>query len=182
MGAAAAALPYMAAAGTAMQVIGALRGGEQTAQVSEYNAGIAQQQANYARQSASANAESQSIRAKKVLGRMRASAGASGVSGFEDVLAESAATAELDRLSILHGGELKAMGYEQTAELDRRRASYSREEGWGKAGSALLMGAASAFGSGAFSGLFGGGASTGGTMMGISSGASSSGIRGSINW
>lgn len=159
------ALVIAQVAGTAMQVMGALQEGEETGRMYEYNAGrygqmagFARQKAGYTRQAGAANAEAQQRNANKAIGRIRGSIAASGITSDGsalDVLASSAASAELDRLNILHGAELQAlsseqeaMGYERSAELDRRRASYARESSWGKAGSALLTGAAGIYGGG----------------------------------
>jgi hypothetical protein len=146
-----------------MSVIGSFQKANQqsseynnAAQAAEYNAAQAQQNAVVARQQAGASAEQQRMAATKHLGTMRASYGASGVTmegSATDVLAESAGLAELDRLNILYGGELKAAGYEQTAALDRNRAaglrqsaSSAKSSGWGAAGAALIGGGLQAYG------------------------------------
>jgi len=57
----------------------------------------------------------------KSLGSIRAAAGASGVRGGSalDILAESAANAELNALTLRHAGELTAIGFERDAEIVR---------------------------------------------------------------
>lgn len=70
--------------------------------------------ADQAKQAARENARRQSIEARKRIGLMRANYGASGVAiegSPLDVLEESAANAELDRLTILQGGSIEAGRY-----------------------------------------------------------------------
>lgn len=74
----------------------------------------ADQAADQAQQAARENARRQSIEARKRIGLMRANYGASGVAiegSALDVLEESAANAELDRLTILQGGSIQAGRY-----------------------------------------------------------------------
>jgi hypothetical protein len=129
-------------AANVFQAIGAVQQGQRAADASRYNAALARQNADASRAQAAANAAKQQREAVKKIGQMRAGYGASGVTiegSAMDVMAESAATAELDRLNILYGGAIKAHGLEGQALLDERRAENAIEESYYKAGTSLLM-------------------------------------------
>jgi hypothetical protein len=100
-------LPILALAATVISAVGAVAGG-----ISQMNAANAA--ADYEKKAAAENARRQKIDAQKQIGRVRANYGASGVTmegSPLDVLEESARTAELDRLTILQGGKLRAQQY-----------------------------------------------------------------------
>ncbi len=141
----AAALPAVMIAATAFQAIGSLQAGQANAAVANFNAGVARQNAAAARQEAAADEIAQRKEGVLRLGAIRAAYGASGVVGNEgsplDVLANSAATAELDALNIRYKGERRALGFEQTASLDSMRAKTARTAGLAGAGAAILTGA-----------------------------------------
>jgi len=102
----------------------------------------ADQAADQAKQAARENARRQNIEARKRIGLMRANYGASGVSiegSPLDVLEESAANAELDRLTILHGGSIEAGRY-------RAAGNAALIGGIGSAAGDLLSGAVTAYG------------------------------------
>jgi hypothetical protein len=111
-----------------------------------FNAGIAEQEAVVARDQAGQAAELQRRESRKVIGSMRANAGASGLTdgSMFDVLEESASAAELDRQTILYQGELKARGYQNTATLDRASGRNAIKQGQLQSASALLTGAGNA--------------------------------------
>jgi len=97
--------------------------------------------ADQAKQAARENARRQSVEARKRIGLMRANYGASGVSiegSPLDVLEESAANAELDRLTILHGGSVEAGRYRAAG-----KAAFA--QGISGAANDLLGGAISAY-------------------------------------
>lgn len=115
----------------------------------EYNAGIADRNAGIARDQAAQDAEAQRRTNTQKLGSIRAGYGASGVTmegSPLDVLQMSAYNAELDVQNIKYKGELRALGYEDTAGLDRMRASAAIEEGDDKAQGILIGGLAKAGG------------------------------------
>lgn len=128
----------VAAAGT--QAVGSLIQGESQAQASEFNAAIARQNAQIAQQQGAAAVQAQQRDAARRIGSMVANYGASGVqvdSGSPvDVLADSAAMATLDRLTLQYNYALKAAGFENQAKVDDMNATTSRTSG--------LFGAASA--------------------------------------
>ena len=133
-------IPYIAAAFTA---VSAIQQGNAARETGEYNAAIAERNAGIARDQANADAEAQGRFARQKIGAARAAYGASGVTlegSPIDVLAMSASNAELDRLNILHAGEIKAMGYRDTAQLDRMKGEAAQSKGYGDAASAILTG------------------------------------------
>lgn len=132
--------------GGAMGAIGALQQGAAAQQAGEYNARIAEQNALLSRQQAASEEQRQRLFAKKEIGSIRAAYGASGVTGGSslDVLAESAANAELDALNIRHGGEMRSQGYLAQARLDRMGGENARRSSRWMAASTLLGSAAQA--------------------------------------
>lgn len=138
----------ISAVGTAFSFVSDIMQSSQQAsanrQAAEYNAAVANNNAIAARQQAEAEASRQQRLSAKAIGDMRAAYGASGVTREGtalDVLEESTINAELDRLNILYGGEVKASGYSSTAALERSRASSAGGVNWLGAGSSLLLGA-----------------------------------------
>lgn len=143
----AAALPIIS---TAFSVIGAISGARAESNAAKFNAAQAERNAQVARSNAAADAQAQSRDARRRIGAARAAYGAAGVSlegSPLDVLEQSAAEAEMDKMNILYKGELQAMGYEDTAALNRSRAKDAQTAGIFGAGKAVLTGAQSgAFG------------------------------------
>jgi hypothetical protein len=112
---------------------GSILGGESNAQAEEYNAAVAQQNAAIARQQGAVAADQQWRSAERTFGSIVASYGASGVQSDNgspvDVLADSAARATLDNLTTKYNYELKAVGFENQAQLDKMKAQTSRTSG-----------------------------------------------------
>lgn len=139
---------------------GSIYGGQQTADTLEYQAKIQSHNASEATMAASLNADKQDMVAAKVIGGTRAGYAAAGVDASSgsvmSVIAASAANAELDKQNILHGGELRAVNYENQASMDRLGASRAIQASYINAFSSLLGGGASALKS------FGGGSKGGG--------------------
>lgn len=92
-----------------------------------FNAQIAEQNAAIQREQEKTAVEAQQRTAARVMGSIVAGYGASGVQSDNgspmDVLADSARTAELDKLTIQYNYELKARDYENQAALDRMNAA-----------------------------------------------------------
>lgn len=148
---------------TAMSVVSSISQASQQKQAAKYNQKVAENQAIASRQEAAANADMQRRRAAKQIGSMQASYAASGVSTEGsplEVLEESARNAELDRLSILWGGETRAQGYESTAALEKARGKNAMASG-------LLSSAGSAFKG--FAGAYSGGSSESSSGSGTAS-------------
>lgn len=146
-----AAGPLMSGLGTGIEIVGAIREGNAQAAAAEYNAQNSEQNATLSRQKAAEEERRSRAMGRKTIGEMRASYGASGVSSAEgsalDVLEQSAATAELDALTIRHGGETTARAYEASARLDRFNAKNAKVKGYMTAASKFLAGASKLGGS-----------------------------------
>lgn len=145
--------PFLMTAATGMQALGAVQEGRAGRKAAERNAQIAERNATITRQQANADALAQQKEARKKLGAIRAGYGASGLTmegSPLDILEESASNAELDRRTILYKGELRALGYEDEAALERMRGKQSETSGYLRAGTALLKGGAAVAGSGLF--------------------------------
>ena len=133
-----------------MSVVSAISGAQQQKQAAKYNEKVANQQAQSARDVAAANAGAQRKRSAKTIGTMQAQYAASGVSvegSPLDVLEQSARDAELDYQNILYGGELSALGHQNTANLERSRGKNAMASGYASAAGSLFAGAASYAGS-----------------------------------
>ncbi len=148
----AAAIPFimmaMTVAGTVVAAQAAAKQGKQAKDMAQYNAQIADRNAGIAREQAATDADAQRRHAGRVIGAARAAYGASGITSEGsplDVLEMSAANAELDNRNILYKGELRAMGYDETAVLDRYRGDAALDAGYERAGSAIIMGAGKAY-------------------------------------
>lgn len=94
------------------------------------------------------NANRQQMIANKKIGAISADYAASGVASDSgsvlDVLASSHANSELDRLSILHGAQVRSTMMQNRAQVDREAASRSKQMGYFNAFGALFGGAAKA--------------------------------------
>jgi alkanesulfonate monooxygenase SsuD/methylene tetrahydromethanopterin reductase-like flavin-dependent oxidoreductase (luciferase family) len=131
--------------GIAVSVLGALSSASAERRAANFNAAAAERDAAVARQNAAADAQAQSREARRRIGAARAAYGAAGVAlegSPLDVLEQSAAEAEMDKLNILYKGELQAMGYDDSAALSRSRAKDATTAGLFRAGSTVLTGAA----------------------------------------
>lgn len=141
----AAALPIIAGAGAAFQVVGAIQQANAASRANEYNAQLAARNAELVRTQTAEEERILRIQNKKFLSSNVASYAASGIemSGTpEDVLGEMAASMELDALKLRHSGELKAAGLTADAAMSRQKASSARTGGYLSAGGYLLGGAA----------------------------------------
>jgi mannitol-specific phosphotransferase system IIBC component len=131
-------------AATAYSVSASIQSGKANEAAAEANAQQAEMNATASRAQAAASAESHGREARKRIGLMEASYAASGVTSEGsplEILQQSERDAELDRLTILYGGETRALGYQGTASLDRSRGEAAATAGYVRAGSELLSGA-----------------------------------------
>lgn len=160
---------------TALSAAGALLQGESQAQSAEYNAAIAKQNATIAQQQGVAAAQAQQRDAARKIGAMVANYGASGVQSDSgsplDVLADSAAMATLDNLTIKYNYALRSAGFESQATLGNMQAQSARTSALFNAGSSLAKGYGSTipFGGNAIPGL---GSNSGVLPGGVGSGTS----------
>jgi len=142
------ASPLFMAASTAFSVLGAISSANAESNAAKYNAAVSKQNAQIARDQAVSDIDRQRRVAYRTQGQAVANYGASGVTleGTPlDVLEQSAAEAKLDELNIKYNSELQALGFENTARLDRQRASNARTSGLLKAGTSLLLGASKTY-------------------------------------
>ena len=133
--------------GTAFSAIGGIQQGKAASNAATYNAQIAERNAIIARQQAAADEQRQRRMGVLRLGAARAAYGEAGVElegSPLDILEQSAAQEELDALTIRYKGELRGMGAESEAALNRAQAPSLLTQGYMKAGSAVLLGGAQA--------------------------------------
>lgn len=137
-----AAVPIIAAGvGGLMSAVGAIQQGSAARQAGEYNAQVAGQNSALALQQGTEEARRYRIQARKQIGDMRANYGASGVQmegSPLDYLEESAASAELDALSIEHGANVKAAGFGNEASSSRYEGRQAQKSGYFSAAGSLL--------------------------------------------
>lgn len=139
------AIPLAIAA--AVSAFGAYQQGQAAKKAGEFNAQVNLQNAAAAQSQASMRASQQQRETLLRVGAIRAAHGASGGTAdgsVLDVLADTAAQGEMQRQSIIYGGEMQARGYQNTATLDIFGAKAAGRAGTLKAGSELLSGAAAA--------------------------------------
>lgn len=137
------AIPIMMVAGAAISAAGAISQAQAQQRAAEYNAKLNERNATIATQQSTAAVDQQRREAEQVFGSMRAGIGASGVTqegSPMDVLASSITQAKLDEHNILYRGELKRMGYEESANLDRMSGRTAKEQGYWNAASNMLTG------------------------------------------
>lgn len=115
------------APGSFIQAFGSLAAGQSTASALNAQAALQRQQAQEAIAAGQYDAMRSQLMSSQKIGQSIASYGASGVTGNSgsvlSVLAASASHAELDRLNILHGADIKSANYRNQAALDEAGAS-----------------------------------------------------------
>lgn len=134
--------------GTILKTMGAIHQGKAEQAAADYNAQLADRNALITTQQTEAAKLQQKRDSAKHIGGMRAAYSASGVSlegSALDVLEESASQAELDYQNIGYQGELKRMGFESEAAMERMRGKNAVRAGYLKASSILLSDMGSAF-------------------------------------
>lgn len=131
------------ALGSVVSAFSSFTQGQQQSDAARYNAQVAENNAIAARQKAAFDEEIRREQLARVQAQARANIGKGG-SDFSgsalDIMAQNAATAELDALAIRYGGETRARGLEAQAAADRAQASSARAGGYFGAGARLLTG------------------------------------------
>jgi len=138
-------------AGALLNAYGAYQQGVAARAAGEYNAKVAEQNAQIARETAAEEERRKRIETRRQLGQMRSARGASGIQldgSALDVLQDSAATAELDALTIRHQGEVQAFGYESQARMARMEGEAGYQAGMIGAAGSLLNAGGQAYGQG----------------------------------
>lgn len=119
----AAALPIV---GAGISAFGALQQGKMTSDSLNNQANNLQAQSDEAEQKGKFDAMREQMIATQRIGTSEAAYGASGVSANSgsviDVIQASHQNAELDRLNILHGADIRALNYQNQAAMDRYAA------------------------------------------------------------
>ena len=134
--------------GTLISAVGSISQGNAAARASRFNAFQNLRNAVLVREQAARDAAALNRRNRRQLGLIRANFGASGVQlegSPLDVLASSAAEAKLDELTIIHKGELRALGFQESAFLDREAAENAETQGIFNAASDIFTGSGAAF-------------------------------------
>jgi hypothetical protein len=133
----------LTAVSTGIGIVGHLAQGSAEGKAADYNATIARRNEQIAIEQGNLDAENQRRKAIMTMGAARSLYGASGVTGEGspiDVLANSAANAEIDNQTIKYKARLRALGYQDTADLDSASASAARSNGYSDAIGTLLGG------------------------------------------
>lgn len=152
----------MGAMGAMAQADAAADAANKNAQIAEYNRQVAERNKNTVLAEADAAARDQSRDNRRVMGSIRASYGASGLSlegSPLDVMEDTALEQELDVSKTRYKGELQAIGYKDEAANYKMKAELHRME----AASATRAGGISAVGA-----IFGGLAGAGKAGMSLS--------------
>lgn len=129
----------------AVSAASSMKKGQQESDASAYNVAIAKRDAQVALDQGGLEADQQRRKATLTLGAARALYGASGVTSEGspiDVLASSAANAEMDNQLIKYRARLRALGYTDTAGLDSASGAAAKSNGYTGAIGSLLGGAA----------------------------------------
>ena len=133
----------MTIASTAMTVHGQRQAAKSQKAMHEYNAQVAENNAIIARQNAEFENEKHKDNLRRLLASQKASFSASGVTrtgSTLDVQLDTVTQGELDSLTILYGGNLKASGAEQSAVSQRMAGDAAVQEANSKVGATLLAG------------------------------------------
>lgn len=136
-----AAMPIMALGGI-VGAIGSIQQGNAAKEAAEYNAFLADRNAILVEKQTAEEERRLRVQSRKELGGMRAGYGASGVTSeasVADIMEESAATAELDALTLRYGGQMQAQAYRETAGIERRAGANAQKAGYMNAASSLLL-------------------------------------------
>lgn len=123
------ALLATAILGTVVSGVGAFSAAQSAAASAEFDADVAERNAALARNQASADADDSRRDARRRIGAIRAQMGSSGFSLTGSpllVLEDQAAESELDAQRIEFGGEVRAIGQEDSAAASRAEASSFR--------------------------------------------------------
>lgn len=120
-------------AGAAISAVGAIQQGKAASDAANFNAQVANNNAISARQGAAEQAKREARLGQKRMGTLRAIDPDKG-----DLLEDSAIEEELNLQTILHSGELAALGFRNTAALDLARGENAKTASYISASSSLL--------------------------------------------
>lgn len=138
-------MAVLTAVGTVASAAGSFMQGQAASRAAEANAAMAEEEAQRARQAAAVEEDRNRAQSRRTISAQRAAYGSSGVVSEEGssllALADSAAEAELDALTIRYSGDVTARRYQVQAASDRAAAAGYRQQGLVSAGTGLLTGA-----------------------------------------
>ena len=120
-------------AGAAISAMGAIQQGKAASDAANFNAQVANNNAISARQGAAEQAKREARLGQKRMGTLRAIDPDKG-----DLLEDSAIEEELNLQTILHSGELAALGFRNTAALDLASGENAKTASYISASSSLL--------------------------------------------
>lgn len=141
----AAALPFIALAGSAIGAVGAIRSGNAANNAAQANASMLRDQAQSTRMQALQREEMQRRHARQVVGQQVAASAESGGGLFGsnlDLLRESAFNAEMDALGIRYEGQTQATNMLNQATMESYAGKQRRTGGYLSAAGSLLNGTA----------------------------------------
>jgi hypothetical protein len=133
---------------TLLTAAGTLAGGMATAQADKYNARLQESQAQIAETQAAAKATEVSRKSKARVSDAAAAILQSGFDlggSFDDYLKATATSGEMDALSALYEGNVRATGYRNSAALSRYESKQTRLASYIGAGSRILGGVADVY-------------------------------------
>lgn len=121
----------LAAIGMGLQAFGSFEASQATASALGEQASAARRNAKMAKLEAQFEAEARVIQARKMMGEQVTDFAAAGVSGGSPfaVMSESLVNAEMDRLSVLFGGNIRSRNFMAEAEGKAKAARRTREAG-----------------------------------------------------
>jgi hypothetical protein len=139
----------IAAAGTAVSTIGSISSSQAQQKMQKYNASVEENNAVMASQQASAEADLVKEKNRRQLGSQRAMLAAAGLdidsSSASDLETDSIISGELNRLTGLYRGNIRATDSRAQAEQSRAGAKNARTAGYFNTASTFLSGASNAY-------------------------------------
>jgi hypothetical protein len=146
---AAAAIPYVLAAATAVQVVSSIQQGRQAKATSDFNSQMSLQNARWEQEQSALEAQQVQRENYLRLGAIRAAAGHAGGVATEgsvlDVLADVGQQGELERINTLEQGARKAYGFQAEGAVARATGRAAVSASYLKAGGSLLEGGAKTY-------------------------------------
>lgn len=139
------AIPFVMMAGAVISAVGAVQAGKAQSAAASYNAQQNESDAKAVLDQSLFDAGRFRVQANKHEGSMIAQLGVTGgAEGTESILADSASNARLDEELIKYEGRVRAIGFYNSATLDRFRAKTAVDQSYLKGAAALLSGAGQA--------------------------------------
>ena len=142
----------LATLAAAASATGAVMSGIAAKDAASFNSAVAKQNARTAQTSAAAEAMLLERRKRRIIGTQLATMSAAGIditsATADDIIYDTALSAEMDKLSLLYKGDVEATNYRSAASLASFQGKSAYIGGMISAGGSILSGAASASASG----------------------------------